>query len=52
MPKWDETKANKFQYTGQGWQPVDSEAEQRKLRELQIALAVRLAEIEADGGDE
>jgi hypothetical protein len=52
MPKPDQQTIDRFQYTGQGWKRADPEAAQAALRELQQQLAVRQAEIVADGGDE
>jgi hypothetical protein len=47
MPKFDPKMIDRYQYTGQGWRPVDSEAEQERLRALQLELAQRQAELEA-----
>ena len=49
MPKLPQTDA--VQYTGKGWLPVDGPAAEQRLRELQVELAQRQAQIEADGGE-
>jgi capsid protein len=50
MPKYGET-TDEVQYTGKGWRAVDPVQEAERLRELQQQLAVRQAEIAANGGE-
>lgn len=45
MPKLD-PQDSAAQYTGRGWKPVDAEAEQARLKELQNSLAERQALLE------
>lgn len=45
MPKLDPQDST-AQYTGRGWKPVDAEAEQARLKELQNSLAERQALLE------
>jgi len=44
--------SDSLQYTGKGWVAADPAQAEKRLRELQQALAVRQAEIAASGGSD